>query len=66
MPVKKNIPGLTPGTWAFRFRPKANDGRIGEWSGAFNYTVVGDIVPPPVPSKPVVESVTYKDSTHFT
>jgi hypothetical protein len=57
MPVKKNISGLTPGTWAFRFRPKANDGRIGEWSGAFNYTVVGDIVPPPVPSKPVVESV---------
>jgi hypothetical protein len=57
MPVKKNIPGLTPGTWAFRFRPKANDGRIGEWSGAFNYTVVGDIVPPPVPSKPAVESV---------
>jgi hypothetical protein len=57
MPVKKNISGLTPGTWAFRFRPKANDGRIGEWSGAFNYTVIGDIVPPPVPSKPVVESV---------
>ncbi len=57
MPAKKKISGLTPGTWAFRFRPKANDGRIGDWSGAFNYTVLGDTTPPPVPSKPTVEAV---------
>jgi hypothetical protein len=57
MPAKKRISGLTPGTWAFRFRPKANDGRIGDWSGAFNYTVLGDTTPPPVPSKPTVEAV---------
>jgi Chaperone of endosialidase len=57
MAYKKNISGLTPGTWRFRFRAKANDGRVGEWSGAFNYTVTGDQTPPPVPSKPNVTSI---------
>lgn len=57
MAYKKKVSALTPGTWRFRFRAKANDGRVGEWSAAFNYTVTGDQTPPPVPSKPTVESV---------
>uniref|UniRef100_UPI00397FF05D hypothetical protein n=1 Tax=Salmonella sp. s60093 TaxID=3159721 RepID=UPI00397FF05D len=57
MTAKRTISGLTPGLWAFRVRAKDNSGRIGEWSPVFQYTVVGDIVPPPVPSKPVVEAV---------
>jgi len=57
MAYKKKISALTPGTWRFRFRAKANDGRVGEWSAAFNYTVTGDQTPPPVPSKPTVTSV---------
>lgn len=57
MAYKKKISSLTPGTWRFRFRAKSRDGRVGDWSGAFNYTVTGDQTPPPVPSKPTVQSV---------
>lgn len=57
MAFKKTISGLTPGVWAFRFKAKTDGGRYGDWSPAFNYTVTGDIEPPPVTSKPVCESI---------
>ena len=40
MAFKKTISGLTPGVWAFRFKAKTDGGRYGDWSPAFNYTVI--------------------------
>jgi len=57
MTTKRTISGLTPGTWAFRFKAISDNGISGDWSPAFTYTVVGDTTPPPVPSKPNVTSV---------
>ncbi len=57
MTTRKTISGLTPGTWAFRFKAINDNGLSGDWSPAFTYTVIGDTTPPPVPSKPNVTSV---------
>jgi chitodextrinase len=57
MPYRSTISGLTPGTYGFRFKTADDTGRFGDWSPVFQYTVVGDITPPPTTSKPVVESV---------
>lgn len=57
MATKRTISGLTPGTWAFRFKAISDNGLSGDWSPAFTYTVIGDTTPPPVPSKPNVTSV---------
>jgi hypothetical protein len=57
MAYRTTISGLTPGTYGFRFKTADDTGRFGDWSPVFQYTVTGDITPPPATSKPVVESV---------
>jgi hypothetical protein len=35
MATKRTISGLTPGTWAFRFKAISDNGLSGDWSPAF-------------------------------
>lgn len=57
MTVKKTIPNLTPGTYGFTFTPIGDGSSVGKPSAVFTYTVTSDSTPPPVPSKPQVQSV---------